>query len=372
MSAKEMMPMAQAWPALLDESQCQQVLAQIAASDPGKLPMAEIARLGAEAEQGLARVLEAFLGQIDEESAPRLFKLVEGLQEVVEREDLPSVARAILDAKPGYLDRLRGLFSRRALRQAGERAYEEACRLASGKTRTLAEQVAEMARQVQAEQGRLLGNLHRLDQLKQAYSEQWQAFAAAALLVDGLWRKAMASPLPAGVSESEWGERIQALENRALALESALSRLPADQLVIRQLQNAGVATLQEIAGTLAMRFNSIRMSLLTLHGARLTQDLQRLAQAGAHLDANLAAVRGQWVGEAAVQAAQAPGTQRLAQAQQLQEIVAESRRLHDLVNAARQESREKNQRARRLFAQAQQQMQALGREIRPLDQHASG
>lgn len=357
---------------VLDEPLRQQVQGQIASLDPASLPLAEIARLGSEAEQTLARVLDRFLGQIDEESAPRLCKLVEGLQVQIAREDLPGLARAILDAQPGWLDRLRGLFNRRALRQASERAYAEACRIASGKTRSLAEQLANMEQQVQHEQARLLANLHRLEALKQAYREQWQAFAAAALLVDGLWRKAMASPVPPGLDEASWHERIQALENRALALEGALLRLPADQLVIRQLQNAGLASLQEIAATLAGRFNSIRMSLLSLHGARLTQDLQRLAQAGAELDANLAAVRGQLLGEVAVQAASQPGNQRLAQAQQLQEIVAESRRLHALVNAARQESRDKNASARRLFAEAQQQMLALSREIRPADNPASG
>lgn len=369
MSASELMHLPQA---ALDEQRRQQLQEQLGSIDPASLPLAAIAGLGADAEQGLARVLDGFLGQIDEESAPRLFKLVDGLQEAVEREDLPGVARAILDARPSLGERLRGLFSRRALRLAGERAYEQACRLASGKTRTLAEQVAAMERQVQTEQGSLLANLQTLETLKQRYREQWQEFAAAALLVDGLWRKAQAIDVPAGVSDGEWQERLQALESRALALEGALSRLPADQLVIRQLQNAGVATLQEIAGTLAARFNSIRMTLLTLHGARLTQDLQRLAQAGANLDANLAAVRGQMVREVAVKAASAPGEQRLAQARQLQEIVAESRRLHELVNAARQTSREQHGQARRLFAEARQQMLALGREIRPGENPASG
>lgn len=349
----------------LDSATREQVLAKVATTDVASLPLSAIAGLGADAEQALARVLDAFLGQIDEAGAPRLFKLVDGLQQHIEREDLPGVARAILDARPTLGERLRSLFSRQGMRKAGERAYERACRLASGKTRTLAEQVGEMERTAQSEQARLLANLHMLEALKQSYRDHWQVFLAATALVDGLWRKAQRMPTPAGLSETEWQDHVQALENRALALEGALSRLPADQLVIRQLQNAGMATLQEVAATLAGRFNSIRMTLLTLHGARLTQDLQRLAAAGAQLDANLARVRGQLVRDVAVQAAVAPSEQRLAQARQLQEIVAESRYLQELLGAARDASRERQAEARRLFAEARQAMLALGHEIRP-------
>jgi hypothetical protein len=170
---------------------------------------------------------------------------------------------------------------------------------------------------------------------------------------------------PTAVSEAEWQDRVLALECRALAIDAALSRLPADQLVIRQLQNAGLASLQEVATTLASRFNSIRMTLLTLHGARLTQDLQRLATAGAELDANLAAVRSHLVRDVAMQAASAPGEQRLAQARQLQGIVADSGRLQQMVMAARASSQTRQAEARQLFAEARQAMLALGRELHP-------
>lgn len=338
-----------------------ELASRVAAIDVGALPLSAIAALGADAEQALTRVLADFLTQIDEATAPRLFKLVDGLQVAVAAEDLPAVAQSILDARPSLRERLRALFSRQGLRAARDQAYQRACLLMQGKARSLADKIAEMEQSVAQEQARLLANLQTLEQLLQRYQGHWQAFLEAAALVDGLWRKAQSMPVPDSLSEAEWQDRLSALGSRALALENGLSRLPADQLLIRQLQQAGYATLQEMAATLAGRFNSIRMSLLSLHGARLTQDLQRLAESGAVLDANLARLRGQLVREVALNAARAPGEQALVQARQLQAIVADSQRLRGELQHLRQHSADQQQKARQLLAEARTQMLDLAR-----------
>ena len=333
-----------------------EIAKRVAATDVATLPLSAIAALGADVEQALTRVLADFLAQIDETAAPRLFKLVDGLQVAVAAEDLPAVAQAILDARPSLGERLRALFSRQGLRAARDEAYHRACLLMQGKARSLADKIADMEQVADQEQARLLANLQTLEQLQQAYQNHWQGFMEATALVDGLWRKAKTMPLPEGLGEEEWQDRVAALEGRALAMENGLSRLPADRLLIRQLQQAGYATLQQMASTLAGRFNSIRMSLLSLHGARLTQDLQRLAESGAALDANLARVRGQLVREVAATAIRAPGEQALAQARQLQMIVADSQRLRGELQTLRQQSTDQQQRARQLLAEARAQM----------------
>lgn len=159
--------------------------------------------------------------------------------------------------------------------------------------------------------------------------------------------------------------KLQALQSRALALEGTLSRLPSDQLVIRQLQNAGLATWQETTTTAAARFASIKMTLLTLHGALMTQGVQRLASQGKALDDNLSAVRSQLMRDVVSSSANLPGDNRLAQAQQLQAIVAESHALQNIVLQARQANTLKFEQARQLMAQAQQDMLALGQQLRP-------
>ncbi|MDN5750920.1 MAG: HAD family hydrolase, partial [Pseudonocardia sp.] len=51
----------------------------------------------------------------------------------------------------------------------------------------------------------------------------------------------------------ELQDKLRLLESRALALEGTYTRLPADQMVIQQIEQAGVATLQETATTVASR-----------------------------------------------------------------------------------------------------------------------
>ena len=160
-------------------------------------------------------------------------------------------------------------------------------------------------------------------------------------------------------------DKFQALESRALALEGTLSRLPADQLVIRQLQNAGITTLQETSTTAASRFASIKMTLLTIHGALVTKGVQQLADQGAALDANLATVRATLMRDVVTRAANAPGDNRLAQAEQLRGIVSETTALVDIIEQARMGNVQKFGQARQMFAQARQEMLALGQQIRP-------
>lgn len=357
------------FPAVLDEGQLREISGRIAAIDFATMDSRDIALLGAEAEQALHRVLDGFLGRIEKSDQPRLFKLFTELKEAVDREDLPAVAARILDAKPSFLERLVGAFSRKALRQATSRAYDEACRVATGKSRKLSDLVGAMERELQVEQQRLSEELCQLENLKETYRERFTDFAQAAAFAHGLLEKARQEVAGVdaadGFATTELQDKLQALESRALALEGTLSRLPSDQLVIRQLQNAGISTLQELATTASARFSSIKMTLLTIHGARITQDVQRLARQGADLDRNLAAVRGMLLEEVVTVAAHAPGDNRLAQADQLRQIVEETKSLQLLVADARVRNQQKFDAARQLFAQACQDMVSLGRSLNP-------
>jgi ABC-type amino acid transport substrate-binding protein len=64
-------------------------------------------------------------------------------------------------------------------------------------------------------------------------------------------------------------------------------------------------------------------------------------------------------------AAHAPGDNRLAQARQLQAIVADSQALVGLVEQARAKNTQAFEQARLAFAQTRQDMMALGLVVRP-------
>lgn len=360
----------QNFPVQLDMTQLTTLEQRLASFDFSSLTLAQIATLGHEAEMSLNKALDGFLARIDKQDAPQIFKLVEALNTAVNQEKLPEVAAQILDAKPTLGERILGLFSKKALQKAMDRAYEEARRVASGSSKKLSDVISEQEAKLRTEMGKVNEELRHMDNVKATYRESFLAFAVETAFISNALEKARATALPLLESQdvqvrAEAQDKLQALESRALALEGTLTKLPADQLVIRQLQNAGVATLQELATTMASRFASIKMTLLTIHGARMVQDVQRLGQQGADLDANLNQVRKALMQDVVGTAAHAPGKNREAQANQLQSVVTDTKELYELTENARVSNQEKFKQARAVMAQAREDMLALGRNMNP-------
>lgn len=362
----------QNFPLALSPQQQDSLLARVDAFKFAEISQHDIAALGVEPELALNRTLDGFLSRIDKATSPQLFTLVASLNQHVQDENLPELANRILNARPSLLARILGIFNPKSLRQAANRAYEEAARIASGRSKALSDLIGTMETRLRVEMTRLNEELRHLDTVKAEYRKSFVAFAEDAVFLNSVLAKArteVAAMEPELAGDPQRGhdvrDKLQSLESRALAVEATLTKLPADQLVIRQLQNAGVATLQELATTMASRFASIKMTLLTIHGARMVQDLQRLGQQGADLDRNLNHVRSQLMKDVVETAATAPGNNRLAQAQQLQSVVADTQSLVALVDASRDTNQRKFDEARALMAQARQDMLSLGRQMNP-------
>lgn len=364
------------FPVALRPEQLQAAQARLAEVDFETLPTREIVSLGSDVEAGLHRTLDGFLARIDQGNDPQIFKLIAGLKDAVAREDLPALAQRILNPEPGLLSKFTGLFSKDAAAKALAALWDETRRIALGKTKTLVDVVQKMDLELRQEQQKLGAEIRALEQLKDAYRARFDEFVVTTAFMNLFLERSRAwlldkeqHSLPNNPQDAaalaEFKDKLQALESRALALEGTLSRLPADQLVIRQLQNAAIATLQETTTTASARFASIKMTLLTLHGTLVTKSVQQLAEQGAALDQNLASVRSALTREVVSTAAHAPGDNRLAQAQQLQAIVADTAQLMQLVEQARASNQQKFAQARALFAQARQDMLAVGQTLRP-------
>ena len=364
------------FPMSLTTEQQQAVGQKLAKTDFKTLSLQGVATLGSGAEVDLHRTLDGFLARINQLESPRLFKLVTELNDAVGKENLPELADRILNGKLSLGDRLRGMFSKKAIQKAISDAWEETMRLVQGRTKTLVDLVNSMERELRTEQAKLTSEITSMDQLKDAYRQRFNDFIIEVAFMSAFLEQAKVQVAqieqtcdPQNMVEKrdldELHDKLQALESRTLALEGTLTRLPADQLVIRQLQNAGISTLQETSTTAASRFASIKMTLLTLHGAMVTTSVQKLAGQGAALDKNLTDVRGKLMSEVVTTAANAPGDNRVAQAEQLRGIVAETANLANIVEQARENNKQKFEQARQMFDSARQEMLALGQQVRP-------
>lgn len=362
----------QNFPLNLEPQQLTGIQARVEQFSFATLPAQSIALLGQEPTNSLNRALDGFLDRINKNENPQLFKLVDTLSEELAKEKLGELAEQILSAKPGLKDRILGMFSKKALQRGLDRAYEELGRVARNKSKTLSDVVVGMERQLQIEMAKLQDELRNMDALKGEYRKAFVSFGEEVLFLNNALAKAQAQApalLAAAdkdvMAQQEIHDKLQALESVALSREAMLTRMPAEALIIRQVQTAGISTLQELTVTMGDRFASIRMTLLGIHGANLVRNVQRLGQANANLDNQLQEARSKLMVGVVTTAANAPGNNRVEQANNLKKVVSDTQALHAIVETARDSNRAKFIEARTTLAQARQDIQALGQRNPP-------
>lgn len=356
---------------VLTPEQTAQAKDGLAALDFRSMRSSDIVRIGLDAEQALQRTLDGFLARLDRNTAAQVFALFGRLEKGVEDANLTEILDKIQNGeKPGMIGSLLAKLRGKRPEQLAEEFLAAIGNLISGRTKTLADQMTKLEGELSAEMQKLFNELQALEGLKRSYGLHFGEFTVAAGVSRALLERARkeVADEEAGLNSAdpvaqarvqELRNKLGLLESRALALEGTYTRLPADQLVIQQIEQAGVATLQETATTVASRFASIKMTLLSIHGAFAVKSVQQLAGRQAKLDRQLTELRGRALKDVAVTAALAPGENRVAQAQQIEQIIATTKEVHGLVAAAKKTTDERFEVARQKFAAARQELAAL-------------
>lgn len=331
-------------------------------TDVSKMSLRDVSMIGQEADIGLNRSLSGFMDQINKADSPRLFNLVASFNEQVAKEDIPKLAHKVLNEKLPLIDRIRGFFNPNSLVKSKNNLAENVRSVVAAKSVTLTSVINKMETDLATEQQRLENELKVMERLRSIYFQQFMVFVERTYFAQCLLQSAKA------IDTSSWdehqkrtfSEKLVALESRALAMESTMTRLPADALVVSQLQNAGVLTLQETTTTAAGRFASIKMTLITLHSALITRSVQYLSEQSAALDNNLLDVRSQLMKQVVGTAAAMPGKNRQQQAQQLLQIVSDVKELMEIVDQAKATNIQQFDAARKVFGEARIEIAQLG------------
>ncbi|MBN3761332.1 hypothetical protein [Burkholderia sp. Ac-20365] len=371
-SAPKALTLPQKFPLELTTGEVRDIQARVAAFDIEALSLQDIVTLETKPSDDLNHVLGQFLDQVNEAENPQVFKLVTALNEAVAKEDLGGLADSILNAKPTLWDRARGIFSKKLRARIIDEVYDNLARLAKQRSKTLQDVVVGMENRLQQDAATLVDELHRLESLKDQYRKSFVDFVLGVAFLHNALVKAktiapalLASAGNDSMRKQEINDKLAALESVALAREGMMTRLPAEQVVIQQLETAGTSTLQELRTNMGTRFASIRMTLLTIHSAQLVQNVQRLDGANADLERNLQDVRARITKTVVTTAANAPGNNRIRQAQELKKIINDTRELQDAVDASREANREKFATARAMFEEARSEVFELGRRTNP-------
>ena len=356
---------------VLRPEQVPQAEQALAALDFADVPSGDIIKIGLGAEQALQKTLDGFLARLDKKTASKVFALFGRLEKGVDDAKLPEILEKIQQGEaPGFFAGLLAKLTGRKPEEAFREFMQEIGELISIRTQTLADEMVRLEGELSKEMKTLFGELQALETLKQSYGTHFASFTVDAAVARAFLEKARqyvaqqtAAADPADVSAQarlrELQDKLSLLESRALALEGTYTRLPADQMVIQQIEAAGIATLQETATTVSSRFASIKMTLLAIHGAFAVKSVQQIAERQARLDQQLTQLRGQATKDVAIAAAKAPGDNRVAQAQQIAAIITQTREIHELVETAKQETEAKFEAARQMFEQSRAELAAL-------------
>lgn len=358
----------------LNEGQRLEVARRLSSFDLATIGEAEIVQIGLEDGAALKAVLDDFLSRVDTDHGRTLYDLCERISEGVEQADLASLRDQILsEPQLAWWQRIwKG--ARQAAQSAAKSAYDQAVSVASERTVQLNNFLNNLEGEVEIELSKLRQGVLDLQGLKDSYRTMTSQFAISVGVaqelrqqardrVEAFKQRAQEQVDPQDHVEFEEVEtQCQLLESRTLALEATVSSLPADWLVIQQIQAAGVATFQEVVTTASDRFNRIKMTLLALNGLLRVRGVQMIADKQRQLDDHLMAVRGDLMNQVVRTAAEAPGENRLRQAEQLKKVVEDTATMRRFVTEARSANAQKFEQARIIITNARTTLLAIAVE----------
>ncbi|NTW13611.1 MAG: hypothetical protein HGA31_01090 [Candidatus Moranbacteria bacterium] len=347
------------------------VMLRVEKADFLSLQRLEVSLIGKNAEDRLNEVIDGFMSQVTEESDPKLFKLISKLSDSVAAEKLDEVANKIMTDEPSLFDKAKAIFfSAQKREEAARKAWEEIRRVLQAKALNLVNVIRPMEQEVQVSQGVLLNEVQDMELRIKAYRDSFPVFVDEVIFAKLLLEKGTAqvaafrsSADPNNITQKmeidELEAKLQSLTSRALSLEGTMTKLPADNIVLSQIQNAGIQQFEETANSIVGKFVNIKKNLLKLHSAITIRENQMIAEKSDALDKNIAAISGSMGREVITKAANAPGDNRLAQAQEILDIVKETKELEAINKQAIESNKAKFDQTRQMFEQAQREMLAL-------------
>jgi hypothetical protein len=354
----------------LNEEQGQEADRIVASLNIQELTPADIVQIGYSAEQALQRTLDGFLARLDKNSSNQVFLLFDQLEKGVKDANLQEVLRKIQDTKPTLFRRMMGFLRGKNLSQVTRETYDSIKELISGKTQTLAYEVGKIEKELSQSMHKLNEELRTLDELKASYHTHIGNFGTVAVASQQVLENAkahlgeMETELQNQVAENpiklarlqDVRQKVNLLASRTLSLVGAYTRLPADHIIIQQIEQAGVATLQETIITASSRFASIKTTLLAINGAFNVKSVQQIAQKQAAMGQQLQQIRSQLTKEIMTTAMASPGDNRLEQVAQVEKIIQDAREIRDLMKKAQEINEGKFRTAREKFVELRSQL----------------
>lgn len=350
----------------------QGIIGAINNTDIETMSLLAISTMANASEQSLHKAMDPFLDNINKYDNPALFRYIDKLQKDVNEADLPKIVKELNDIELGLFDKIKSFFNRKTPEQIRKEMIDKLMETFGFKTKTLKDSIDQIEQGIRKEMNDVTNQIGVLENLKTQYQQFVAQFAKETAFLYGLQKKSerqfeglkAAHPDDTGRIR-EFETKLEALKSRALIVEGMLTKIPADQMLIRQIQEVGIKTLSETGSSMYSRFSSIKQTVIALHASMKNQDLQLAEASGRALDANLQSVNSMVLKNTAQVASTMAGTNRVHQAEQIQKLLDTVAEVEKIKEDGMRQNAENFTKARSMMEESRQKSLQLGIIVQP-------
>jgi len=358
------------FPVALTDPQRQIVAQKVLELDFNTMSQIEISQVESKVASELAAINDTFLAGIDTVKDPRLEALYDKMGRDVEKAELGKIADRIIDGQLTLAEKLRSKLSKKAAIEVAKEAREGLRQMLAKNAGTLQPEIAKNKKELNLKMEELRNKMQKLEELNNAHYNKLGEFTVAAAVTRAFAEigRAIADQAQSELDQTvnpgpEQMQQVETLKNkwrtaetRAVTKENALTRLPADCLLINQIIQAGITSYIDTLNMSEDEFNEITMTLIQLFGALQVKDAQDMQDTRRRLGENLASVRGKLVGAVTEKAASAAGDALIEQAQRTKDKVAQLANNQKAVNEAQKAFQQKTETAQKMLRESRQAM----------------
>lgn len=360
------------FPIRLTPQEEQGIIGAINTTDIEQKSLLEISTMANASEQALHKAMDPFLDNINKYDNPALFRYIDKLQKDVNEADLPKIVQELNDIELGLFDKIKSFFNRKTPEQIRKEMIGKLMETFGLKTKTLKDSIDQIEQGIRKEMNDVTAQIGVMENLKTQYQQFVAQFAKETAFLYGLQKKSerqfealkQAHPDDTGRIR-EFEAKLEALKSRALIVEGMLTKIPADQMIIRQIQEVGIKTLSETGSSMYSRFSSIKQTVIALHASMKNQDLQLVEASGRSLDQNLQSVNSMVLKNTATTAATMAGNNRVHQAQQIQSLLDTVAEVEKIKEEGMRKNEENFTKARSMLEESRQRSLQLGIVVQP-------
>ncbi len=337
-----------------------------------KMTLLEVSTMCQGTEKALSDSFNPFLEAINKFQNPAIFKYMNTLTKEIKDSDFPKLISDMEKVELSTFDKVINFFRSKSADEIKHEMIQELMNTLGIKTKNMSQVIGKMETDVQKDLQNVMTQVQVLEQSKANYQSFMHQFALETAFVFNALKKCEAEYAQLQVTAAddtgrlrEYNTKLQALNSRELTIEGIMTDIPAQQMAIKQIQEACILSLSEISSNMWQQFCKIKGTLIQLNANMILKDVQQGAAARDNLEANLNELNRRIGTENMKVASTMAGKNRLKQANSITETLQHVAMLEQISRDGEAQNKQNFQEAANILAMNRQEALRLGLITQP-------